>query len=71
MVTWWASFFALLQGNCKASKMALVFRLNGGLTGLDWARAKWGGFATKYIKWGEKQAVSTLMAAASAYRGWL
>ncbi len=25
--------------------------------GLDWARAKWGGFATKYIKWGEKVAV--------------
>ena len=25
--------------------------------GLDWARAKWGGFATKYIKWGERQAV--------------
>lgn len=25
--------------------------------GLDWARSKWGGFATKYIKWGEKQAV--------------
>ena len=25
--------------------------------GLDWARAKWGGFATRYIKWGEKQAV--------------
>ena len=25
--------------------------------GLDWARAKWGGFATKYIKFGEKQAV--------------
>lgn len=25
--------------------------------GLDWARAKWGGFATKYIKWGEMQAV--------------
>jgi glycosyltransferase involved in cell wall biosynthesis len=24
--------------------------------GLDWQRAKWGGFATKYIKWGEKQA---------------
>ena len=37
--------------------MALTFRLNGGLTGLDWDRAKWGGFATKYIKWGEKQAV--------------
>lgn len=25
--------------------------------GLDWARAKWGGFATKYIKFGEKEAV--------------
>lgn len=25
--------------------------------GLDWARAKWGGFAKKYIKFGEKQAV--------------
>ena len=25
--------------------------------GLDWQRAKWGGFATKYIQWGEKQAV--------------
>ena len=25
--------------------------------GLDWQRAKWGGFATKYIKIGEKQAV--------------
>ena len=25
--------------------------------GLDWARAKWGGFASRYIKWGERQAV--------------
>ena len=25
--------------------------------GLDWQRAKWGGFATRYIHWGEKQAV--------------
>ncbi|OJF76379.1 MAG: glycosyl transferase family 1 [Treponema sp. CETP13] len=25
--------------------------------GLDWARSKWGGFATKYIKFGEKCAV--------------
>ncbi len=25
--------------------------------GLDWARAKWSGFAAQYIKWGEKQAV--------------
>ncbi len=25
--------------------------------GLDWRRSKWGGFASKYIKWGERQAV--------------
>lgn len=25
--------------------------------GLDWQRAKWGGFATKYIKFGEKMAI--------------
>ena len=25
--------------------------------GLDWAREKWSGLASKYIKWGEKQAV--------------
>lgn len=25
--------------------------------GLDWQRAKWGGLAKKYIRWGEKQAV--------------
>ena len=25
--------------------------------GLDWQRAKWGGLATKYIKFGEKMAV--------------
>lgn len=25
--------------------------------GLDWQRAKWGGFAANYIRWGEKQAV--------------
>lgn len=25
--------------------------------GLDWARAKWGGIASRYIRWGEKQAV--------------
>ena len=25
--------------------------------GLDWQRSKWGGFAARYIKWGEKQAV--------------
>lgn len=25
--------------------------------GLDWQRSKWGGFASKYIKWGEQEAV--------------
>ena len=25
--------------------------------GLDWARSKWGGFASQYIKWGEREAV--------------
>ena len=25
--------------------------------GIDWQRAKWGGFATKFIKFGEKMAV--------------
>ena len=32
-------------------------RIIATIHGLDWQRAKWGGFATKYIKHGEKQAV--------------
>ena len=32
-------------------------RLITTIHGLDWQRAKWGGFASKYIKFGEKQAV--------------
>ncbi len=32
-------------------------RLITTIHGLDWQRAKWGGFATRYIHWGEKQAV--------------
>lgn len=32
-------------------------RIIATIHGLDWQRAKWGGFATKYIKYGEKQAV--------------
>lgn len=35
------------------SKKKIVATIHG----LDWQRAKWGGFATKYIKYGEKQAV--------------
>lgn len=37
----------------KLTKKRIIVTIHG----LDWARAKWGGFATKYIKWGEKQAV--------------
>lgn len=32
-------------------------RLITTIHGLDWQRAKWGGFASKYIKYGERQAV--------------
>lgn len=32
-------------------------RIIATIHGLDWQRAKWGGFATKYIKYGEKTAV--------------
>ena len=32
-------------------------RIVATIHGLDWQRAKWGGFATKYIKYGEKTAV--------------
>lgn len=35
------------------SKKKIVATIHG----LDWQRAKWGGFATKYIKFGEKMAV--------------
>ena len=37
----------------KFSKKKIVATIHG----LDWQRAKWGGFATKYIKYGEKNAV--------------
>ena len=37
----------------KLRKKKVVVTIHG----LDWARAKWGGFASKYIKFGEKQAV--------------
>lgn len=35
------------------SKKRIIVTIHG----LDWQRAKWGGFATKYIKFGEKMAV--------------
>ena len=42
--------------------MSLIPKIRGKkvivtIHGLDWKRAKWGGFASKYIKFGEKQAV--------------
>lgn len=37
----------------KAKHNKIVVTIHG----LDWQRAKWRGFAKKYIKWGEKQAV--------------
>ena len=37
----------------KLKKKKVVVTIHG----LDWKRAKWGGFATRYIKFGEKQAV--------------
>lgn len=37
----------------KLSKKKVIATIHG----LDWQRAKWGGFATKFIKYGEKQAV--------------
>ena len=35
----------------------LKIRTIATIHGLDWKRAKWGGFATKYLKFGEKMAV--------------
>ena len=37
----------------KLKKKRVIVTIHG----LDWQRAKWGSFATNYIKWGEKQAV--------------
>lgn len=47
------------EGPAATCLMPKIFKKRVIVTihGLDWQRAKWGGFATKYIKWGEKQAV--------------
>ena len=37
----------------KLSRKRIIATIHG----LDWARSKWGGFAAKYIKYGEKMAV--------------
>lgn len=47
------------EGPCAMLWLTKLFkkRCIATIHGLDWQRAKWGGFATKYIKFGEKVAV--------------
>lgn len=47
------------EGSCAMLWIPHIFRKKIVVTihGLDWQRSKWGGFATKYIKFGEKMAV--------------
>ena len=47
------------EGSCAMLWIPHLFKKKIVVTihGLDWQRAKWGGFATKYIKFGEKMAV--------------
>lgn len=46
------------EGPCAMILMAHLFgkRTVATIHGLDWQRSKWGGFATKYLKFGEKMA---------------
>ena len=46
------------EGSCAMLWLPKIFHKKIIVTihGLDWQRAKWGGFATKYIKFGEKMA---------------
>lgn len=46
------------EGPCAFLWLLRLFRKNVIVTihGLDWQRAKWGGFATKVLKYGERQA---------------
>lgn len=46
------------EGSCAMLWIPKIFRKKIVVTihGLDWQRSKWGGFATKYIKFGEKMA---------------
>ena len=47
------------EGPCSMIWLPHLFKIKTIATihGLDWQRAKWGGFATKYLKFGEKMAV--------------
>lgn len=46
------------EGSCAMIWIPHLFKIRTVATihGLDWQRSKWGGFATKYIKFGEKMA---------------
>jgi len=46
------------EGPCAMIPLAKLFgkRVVATIHGLDWQRSKWGGFASKYIKFGEKMA---------------
>lgn len=46
------------EGPCAMIWIPKLFgkRCIATIHGIDWQRAKWGGFASKYIKWGEKMA---------------
>ena len=46
------------EGSCAMLPVAKLFRKRTVATihGLDWQRAKWGGFATKFLRFGEKMA---------------
>ena len=46
------------EGSCAMLWLPHLFRKKIVVTihGLDWQRSKWGGFATKYIRFGEKMA---------------
>ena len=48
-----AGVIKLLGKSKDGTPMRVIVTVHG----LDWARSKWGGFASKYIKFGEKQAV--------------
>lgn len=50
-------FIWKIRGQRKNIQGQQKKRLITTIHGLDWQRAKWGGFATKYIKYGERQAV--------------
>ena len=47
------------EGPCAFTWLPKLFgkRVVATIHGLDWQRAKWGGFATKYLQFGEKMAV--------------